>query len=380
MQQSVQEAGALSAIVRDKLMRLRSMLKDRQLEAVIITLQRNVSWLAGGRVHINTASELACCKLVVTARDAYLVASNIEAERLLEEEFGPPCFGAALDGVHVWPWQEPAEQERLLFELLAGCSRIGIDTQLEAEFRMLRSVMHPLEWVEWSDLGALAGEALEETAANIAAGQSEYELAALLARNCLERELEPIVTLTAVDQRIAKFRHPLPTARQLEKCAMLVLCARRHGKIVSATRMVHFGQPPDALVRKFQAVAEISAHLHAATRPGTAWGSLYLKLQQLYREAGFPREEQFHHQGGLAGYSTREQLLLPHSKEVVKANQLYAWNPTLPGVKSEDTIWIVEHGAHCLTDPPNRAHEIYPRIEIEADGQIWSRPGLLIRN
>ncbi|TNJ64962.1 M24 family metallopeptidase [Paenibacillus hemerocallicola] len=379
MRQPEKEADGLSPIVRDKLQRLRNMLADLQLDAVVLTLQRNVSWLAGSRSHINTASEPACCKLVVTARDVYLVASNIEAERLAEEEFVPSGFAPALCGVFVWPWHEPAVQERLLAELLAGSSRIGTDADMEAEFRGLRTVLHPLELDEWSGLGELAGEALEETAARIAAGQSEFELAAMLARNCLERELEPIVYLTAADERIAERRHPLPTSRRLESCAMLVLCARRRGKIVSATRMVHFGQPPEALVRRHRAVAEISARLHAATRPGKTWGELYASLQQFYGEAGFPGEERRHHQGGLAGYATREQLALPASTGAVQTNQLYAWNPTLPGVKSEDTLWVGDHFSACLTDPPHRSSAIYPRIEIEADGRKWSRPGLLIR-
>lgn len=361
-----------------KLGRLRAAMARLKLDAVIITLQRNIGWLTGGRSHIAWINEAACCKLVVTAKAVFMLASRIEADRLMEEEFGPSGFAPLVDEVRIWPWQEPEMQHRLASELLDGYAVTGTDAELEREFASLRMTAHPGELEEWQSLGRHAGLALEEAAYAAQRGESEFELTARVARQCMERELEPVVLLAAVDERMAERRHPLPTGRRLEHSAMLVLCARRRGKIVSATRAVYFGRPPAERLRLHRAVAEIDARLHAATRPGKTLGGLYDDLRQWYTDAGYPGEEQRHHQGGLTGYLTREQLALPGSLSTVQAHQLYAWNPTLPGVKSEDTIWVGEE-ANLSVTYAQECSRSFPGIAIDIDGHVIHRPDILIR-
>ena len=41
--------------------------------------------------------------------------------------------------------------------------------------------------------------------------------------------------MIATDDRVFRYRHPIPTDRRLEKHAMLVVCGRKWGLIVSAT-------------------------------------------------------------------------------------------------------------------------------------------------
>ena len=45
-----------------------------------------------------------------------------------------------------------------------------------------------------------------------------------------------------------------------------------------------------------------------------------------------------HHQGGPCGYQGRDYLGSPSAPGVVLENQPYAWNPSITGTKSEDTI------------------------------------------
>ena len=64
-------------------------------------------------------------------------------------------------------------------------------------------------------------------------GMTEYQIAGMLAREALDRGVQPIVNLIAVDERVARFRHPLPTDRPLKSYAMLVLCGRMWGLVCS---------------------------------------------------------------------------------------------------------------------------------------------------
>ncbi len=79
-----------------------------------------------------------------------------------------------------------------------------------------------------------------------------------------------------------------------------------------------------------------------------------------------------HHQGGPAGYEPREYLAVPGSDELISTGQAYAWNPSIRGTKSEDTILVGEIENEIITQIPD-----WPMIPIEYDGQNIKRPAIL---
>jgi antitoxin VapB len=203
-------------------------------------------------------------------------------------------------------------------------------------------------------------------------GMTELNLAACLAGEALRRGVQPIVNLVAVDDRVFRFRHPLPTARQLQAYAMLILCGRMWGLVCSITRLVHFGQLPDEIRRKADAVARVDAKFIQATRPGRALREIFAEGIDSYRAVGFANEWQLHHQGGLAGYAPREILATLATEDAVVAGQAYAWNPSVAGAKSEDTILVGEQGNEILTTIP-----AWPTLKVDVDGTTIERPAIL---
>jgi antitoxin VapB len=153
---------------------------------------------------------------------------------------------------------------------------------------------------------------------------------------------------------------------------MLVLCGRRWGLVASITRLVHFGPLPDEIRKKAEAVARVDAQLIAATRPGASLGQVFQQATTVYRDVGHPDEWKLHHQGGPAGYEPREYLATLDSSEQVTLGQVYAWNPSITGVKSEDSIQIGESNNEIITEIDG-----WPSIDIEVDGQIIRRPAIL---
>jgi antitoxin VapB len=204
-------------------------------------------------------------------------------------------------------------------------------------------------------------------------GQTEQQLAAILEQEVQSRGVQPIVALVATDDRIFKFRHPLPAGRKLERYAMLVLCGRQRGLVASVTRLVHFGPLPADLRRKMEATAKVDAAFIAATRPGRSLGDVFQRAVSTYAETGFAEEWHWHHQGGPAAYEPREYLGLPGATEVVTVGQAYAWNPSITGTKSEDTILVGETQNEVLT-----AIAGWPELTVEVEGgQPMTRPAVL---
>jgi antitoxin VapB len=230
---------------------------------------------------------------------------------------------------------------------LPGAKDVG------SEVAKLRSSLTGAEGERFKKLGQLCAEAMVSSLLAVRPGMSEHEIAAVLSQETLARGVQPVVNLVATDERVYRFRHPLPTSKELEKYAMLVLCGRKWGLVCSITRLVHFGPLLAELRDRILATAQVNAALIETTRPGRCLGEIFEREQEMYAQLGYPDEWQKHHQGGLAGYEPREFLAVPGSQELVAQGQAFAWNPSITGAKVEDTILVGAAGNEILTLTPS---------------------------
>jgi antitoxin VapB len=341
------------------------------LDGLLLQRASSFAWAtAGAASYVNTASSQGEATLLVTPNARYLVTNNIEATRLEHEE------KLAEQGwtIRVGPWHEP---QRALADLTQGL-RLGADgpfpgaTNLTAEVARLRSRLLPAEGQRMRELGLICAQAMDAAIRAVQPGQTEFEIAGLLAHETQRRGAQAIVNLIATDERIYRFRHPLPTGKVLDRYAMLVLCGRRQGLVCSITRLVHFGPLPADLRRKAEAVAQVDAAFMVATRPGRPLAQVFQEGVAAYEQAGYDGEWRLHHQGGPAGYEAREWLVMPGTGGEVLAGQAYAWNPSITGVKSEDTLLVGDQGNEMVSEIAG-----WPAVTVEVAGQPVTRPAIL---
>ncbi len=354
-----------------KLGALYGLMEKKSVDAILLQKVSSFAWATGGSsVAVNIASSAGEGALLVTRAGHWLLTSNIEATRLVGEE------ELRLKGwqVYEYPWYAGSQA----VEALTPSLRIGSDmpmagaVDLGADISRLRAALLPVEQERFRDLGARCAAAMDQAIRGIKPGMSEFEIGARLAQATLERGVEAIVNLIAVDERIFKHRHPIYTAKKLDKYAMLVLCGRRQGLVASITRLIHFGKLSSEIARKAEAVAHIDAVMFSATRPGRTLGQVFSDTQAAYAADGYPDEWKLHHQGGPAAYEPREFVATPGSPDLVLAGQAYAWNPSITGTKSEDTVLVTHTGVDVITAIPG-----WPDYEIEAGGQLIKRPRIL---
>ncbi len=213
---------------------------------------------------------------------------------------------------------------------------------------------------------------MDEAIRAVKPGMTEYQIAALIAAASLNRGVQPIVNLVATDERIFSFRHPLPTEKRMDRYAMLVLCGRRAGLVSSITRLVHFGKLGEPIRQKAQATAQVDATMILETRPGKTLGQIFARTEAAYAKAGFPGEWKLHHQGGPAGYEPREFVAAPDNNDTVLVGQAYAWNPSITGTKSEDTILVGEKSSEVITQIVG-----WPTYSVEVGDVSIERPAIL---
>ena len=351
--------------------RIKALLAEHHLDALLLQRVSSFAWATcGAASYINTAATEGSASLLITPSGRYLITTNIEAVRLEQEEKLVEQgweFRAA-------PWHANNDA---VAQLTRGL-KLGADvpypgaTDLSSAVSQLRMNLMPEEGERFRILGRLCADAMDSAVRAVRPGQIEYQIAGLLAHEAQSRGAHPIVNLIATDERIFKFRHPLPTDKKLDRYAMLILCGRKWGLVGSITRLVHFGLLPDQVRHKAEATARIDATFIAATRPGQSLGQIFDRAIAAYAQAGFPDEWRLHHQGGPASYEPREIVATPGAAHVVAVGQAYAWNPSITGTKSEDTILVGENGNEVLTTISG-----WPSLSVTVDGQTMTRPAIL---
>ncbi len=275
------------------------------------------------------------------------------------------------------PWYSADDR---LAALLEG-KRIGHDglypigQDLSAELTLLRAQLSEAEQERFRSLGWLCAASMDEAVRAVKPGMTEFEIAALLAGATESRGAQAVVDLVGTAERIFTYRHAIPTDKKLDCYAMLVLCGRQAGLICSITRLVHFGPLPEEVERKMQAVAAVDAAMIAATRPGSTLKYVFAVGQKAYAAQGYPNEWQLHHQGGLAGYEPREITATPTTRQAIEQGQAFAWNPSIKGAKSEDTILVGEQTNEIITEIDG-----WPMLTIEAGPVVYKRPAILVKD
>ncbi|HUI90329.1 MAG TPA: M24 family metallopeptidase [Anaerolineales bacterium] len=351
--------------------KLRDLMERHEIDALLLRQVANFAWATcGAASYVNTAATDGASSLLITASRRYLITDNIEATRLRREE-NLEELGWEF---HITPWYET---NQTIGELTRSL-RLGADhshpgaADLSREFPRIRAALCTEEDDRFRTLSGICAEAMDRAIHSVRPGMSEYQIAGILEKEVQSRGVQPIVNLIATDERIFHFRHPLPTDKPLDRYAMLILCGRKWGLVCSITRLIYFGRLTDELRLKASAVARIDAQFITATRPGRKLRDIFRQATQAYREQGFADEWQLHHQGGPAGYEPREFLVTPALDDKVSVGQVFAWNPSITGVKSEDTILVGPEENEILTCIPG-----WPVEKIHLDDGHIERPAIL---
>jgi Xaa-Pro aminopeptidase len=362
-----------------KIERLVRLMTDEKLGGVLLNAQHNFAWLtAGGMNGIDLSREAGSGSLFVR-RDGkrFVLANRIEIQRLCSEE---------LDGLGFEPveyaWEEDradativSKKARSLVEAnqrVASDLALGADSIIESKLVRLRGRLTTSELERYVALGRDAGDVIGKLARVVRPGMTEREIARYARDSLASRGIHAVVTLIAADERLAKYRHPIPTEKKWEKIVMIVVSGRRAGLFASLSRIVHIGRIPDELLRRTEACARVNAQLLWATKPGVSGGELYSTAARSYEAEGFPGEEHLHHQGGATGYRGREWVAYPKCRETVQSPQAFAWNPSITGTKVEETCLIFDDRVQVITASPE-----WPGISLELGESTLVLPNIL---
>jgi len=330
-------------LVAERVEAIRRVLAERGESAALLTSRRNFAWATlGGENHVLLSREEGVASLLVTRTDVVVLTAVNEAARIGDEEVADLPIS-----VEALPWHDDGAIDRAA-RRLAG-SRPLDDAALESSILPLRCILSDPEADRLAELGARAVAAMDAGIGGVEAGITEHEAASMMAGRLASDGIRTPILLAAADERIDRYRHPLPSARRVRHRLMLVVVAERWGLHAAVTRFAELREPGAELARRQSAVDRIHETMVAATRPGQTLGGVLAAARAAYAEAGHPDEWKLHHQGGIIGYQGRERIAMPDDPTIIREGMAFAWNPSITGTKTEATMLVTPHGPRVLT-------------------------------
>jgi len=360
----------------EKLQRVARVAAEAGLGGVLLATHHNIAWLTSGRHNrVDASREAGSARLLVAADGRRFVLANaIEMPRMRDEVL------AGLDYEPIdYAWtddQDAAHAVATAKKLLPADAKLGADWSLpdvapvESAIARARVPLTDGEMARYRALGAEAGRMMGRICRALTPGDDERDISRAVVDGAATIRARAIVSLVGSDDRLRRFRHPVPTATEWKHVVMLALCAERDGLVVSLSRIVTASGPPD-LDQRTRATAGVFGRLLEATRPGARAADLYAVAAKAYEEAGYPGEELKHHQGGAIGYRAREWVAHPRSEEIAQRRQAFAWNPTITGTKIEDTALIDGDRIEIVTSTPD-----WPSIPLGTADRPFAASGV----
>ena len=352
-----------------KIEAIRMILKEKNLDGVEIKSQANFSFITRGRGFIGLASTVACGSLFITLNRICLVSENIEINRLYNEQLDANTCVEAIS----YPWNEPIKRETVIKQITDGL-KIATEGELEKELFNLRTHMTAYDCQEYKNLCYETAVLIEEICKSLKKGISEYELAGQISYKLWSSNIEPITILIGFDERAFLYRHPVMAGNRLENYALVGICGRRNGLIVSLSRNVLLNYDEE-IIQKHTKCAMVNAAFLSGLKIGNTVEYVFQKGVLEYENQGYPLEYKEHHQGGLTGFVPREIRANKGCTHLVRKDEVYAFNPTIQGSKCEDTVLVTENGIEVMTYTGNYAY-----VTCDINGEEFINPTVYVVN
>lgn len=348
------ERRASEAEVAARIAVVRRLAADHGADGALLHTRRNFAWLTvGGANHVAIGSEEGAAPILVDDGGATVLAPVNEADRLVDDELA----GVPVDVERI-PWHDPDAVDAAI--RARGVRSVVGDADLEDSLAPIRARLTDVEAERMTWLGERLTAAMDELLARLGPGTTEVEAAGELLHRLTTGGMRVPVLLAAADDRIARYRHPLPTPAATHRRLMLIAVVERWGLHVALTRIRELEAPPAGLAQRLQAVATVQEAMHAATRPGATLGAVIGVAKRAYAEVGFADEWRLHHQGGLLGYRPRERIATPEDATVLTPGMAVAWNPSITGAKLEASLLVTDTstGTHRALTGPEPVHAV----------------------
>jgi Xaa-Pro dipeptidase len=368
-------AGGVSdrrADIEQKMAQVATLLSETSCEGLLLLEPDNFSWLTSGAIPRGQLDPDESPALYCNGDQRWLLSSNVDAQRLFDEE---------LDGLGFqlkeWPWHWGREQ--LLADLCqnrrVACDRPSGDAKVVGDrLRRLRRQLTAYEQACLRALGHIVSHALEATCRTMEPNQTEREVAGQISHRLVHRGVLPLHVGVAAGDRAKRYRNYGFTATAITGYAQMTTTARKYGLTATASRAVCFGELPADVRQEHNAVCRVSASYLASTWPEAVPREILTAGRRIYTVTGYEHEWALAQQGHVTGRAAVELPITTRTEEIFLPGWAVTWHASAGCAASCDTFLVTDKGPKTLTPT-----ETWPLKRIKIQGAEFVRPDILQR-
>jgi Xaa-Pro aminopeptidase len=350
--------------------RMASLLRECNCEGLLVLDPENFAWLTSGAAAWGAVDPAETPGLFFTALERWLLAGNVDSQRLFDEEIDRLGFQ-----VYEWPWHLGRRQFLADFcqDRLLACDRPLENCQFVGDrLRHFRRALTEFEQSGYRLLGQIVSHALEATCRSLTPNDfTELEIAAQISHRVIHKGAEPVALGVAADGRSQLYRQGGATEARVRKQCVATLMARRAGLCATASRVMSFGPPEEAFAKEQEAACKITATYIASTWPDALPSQILSAGRRVYQLTGYEHEWRYSPQGHITGRTPVELALAPRTEELFHVGWPITWRASVGAAVSCDTFIITEKGPVCVT-----ATESWPQKRIRVQGAEFLRPSI----
>jgi len=353
--------------------RLREYMRINDYDSAILRRRDSFSWFScGGDSKIIRNTEIGVGTFLITMSDVFLISETMNIGFLYDD------FLAGTD-VQLIPtkWYDPDEMDVALSivknaRIVSDTYRPGCDYRLH-ELQMLQYPLTDLEVEISKENCKIIDSMLTDFADYIKPGMTEKQVEAELLYVYAKNGFDCQVILAGSDNRISKYRHPIPSDKKLDKTLLIHSAASRKGIFANITRLISFDAPDDELKKKYDAVCVLEAQTLSMSRPGVCFHAILNERKQLYADLGYPDEYNNHYPGSVTGYFVASGKPVLDNDKIID-NQLFDWFITVTGAKVEELSLSSNDGGILLS-----AGASWPSKKYSYRENTYDLPAIYIR-
>ncbi len=318
-----------------------NLLKNIGCDGLLVLGPENFSWLTGGGSARGIVDQDELPALYVSGDGRWLLCSNVDTQRLFDEEIDGLGFQ-----LKEWPWH--LGRRRFLTDLCQGATSPAINHWAVASSWPTncssRGLSSPNTSKPVTALGKIVSHALEATGRTLAHGETEREAAGQLSHRLIHRGATPLCVSVFADGRSLVYRQAGYTGASIQHYAVMTIAARKYGLCACASRTVVFGQPDAALRKHHDAACKVSANYVASSWPDSVPRQILASGLRIYQITGAEHEWALSPQGHLTGRAIVELAMTPRVEDLLQNNSAITWHSSVGGAVSCDTFLISEEG------------------------------------
>ncbi|MFO0866164.1 MAG: M24 family metallopeptidase [Gemmataceae bacterium] len=349
------------------------LLKEHGCDGLLVLDPANFSWLTAGGVSRGVLDHESMPGLFFSQDGRWLLSSNVDSQRLFDEEIDGLGFQ-----LKEWPWHLGRAQ--LVNDLVSGrnlaCDTpIGESKLVGDRLAVLRRSMTDYDKSCYRALGQIVSHAVEAAGRTLMQGDTEREIAGQLSHRLLHRGATPVALTISADSRSRYYRQGSFTSTTVKNSCVLSVTARKYGLCATASRTVSFGPPENQIRREHDAACKVNATYVASSWPDSVPRQI---LASGLRHLSTHRRQMLMwylaSQGYVTGRQPVEWTFLPAHEDLLQPTWAVTWNVTVGAAVSCDTFLISDDGPRAITTA-----ESWPLKRIRIQGAEFVRPDILVR-